>query len=178
MEQPFGSLGIGIKKLYRKLVQFFFWNFPATFRNIWSGVVSKYTCRPSSWKFSTKLLTAGILQNESASACFCKKYLYGLRYLRNFSEFQKCARLESVVFGMQFTKTELHYRLQCRHLRKLFGVNIAKFPEELLFETPVQVIGFLTELYNEEISPFTLLKSDSSREALLAILENRKTNRK
>ena len=33
---------------------------------------------------------------------------------------------------------------------------------------------FLKELYNVEISPITLLKNDSSREALLVILKNRK----
>ena len=54
-----------------------------------------------------------------------KKDLHSRRYLRNFSEFQKRARLISVVFGMQFTKEELHDRLQSRHLRKLFGVNVA-----------------------------------------------------
>ena len=78
--------------------------------------------------------------------------------------------MESVVFGMQFTNKELYYRLQFRHLRKLFGVDIAN--------TPAQVIGFLTELYYVEISPITLQKSDSSREALLAIFKNRKTHRK
>ena len=111
--------------------------------------------------------------NLRASASI-KKDLHSWRYLRNFSEFQKCARLESVVFGMQFTKKELHYRHQSRHLRKLFGVNVAncRFLEisrrTTFSNTPVQVKGFSTELYNVEISPITLLKSDSSREALLA----------
>ena len=68
-----------------------------------------------------------------------KKDLYSWRYLRNFSEFQKCARLESVVSGMQFTKKELHYRRQSRHLKKLFGANIAncrflEISEEFIFE--------------------------------------------
>ena len=36
---------------------------------------------------------------------------------------------------------------------------------------------FRTDLYTVEISPINLLKSDSSREALLAILKNRKTHR-
>ena len=36
----------------------------------------------------------------------------------------------------------------------------------------MQVIDFSTEHYNAEISPITLLKNDSSREALLAILKN------
>ena len=113
-----------------------------------------------------------------------KKDLHSRRYLRNFSEFQKCARLVSVVFGMQFTKEEPHDRLQSGDLRKLFGVNVAngRFLEisrrTTFWNTPVQVKGFLTELYNVEISPITLLKSDSSREALLAILKNRKTHRK
>ena len=39
-----------------------------------------------------------------------KKDLHSWRYLRNFSEFQKCTKLESAVFGMQFTKKELNYR--------------------------------------------------------------------
>ena len=80
MEQPFGSLSIGIKNFIEyiwifvsfSIFYFFCWNFPATFENIWSRVLFKYTCRPS-WKFSTKLLRAGILQSESASVCFCKK---------------------------------------------------------------------------------------------------------
>ena len=49
-------------------------------------------------------------------------------------------------------------------------VDFLKFPEELLFGThQEEVIEFLTKLYNAEISPITLLKDDSSREALLAI---------
>ena len=36
----------------------------------------------------------------------------------------------------------------------------------------MQVIDFSTEHYNAKISPITLLKNDSSREALLAILKN------
>ena len=125
---------------------------------------------------STKLLRASILQSESASVCSVKKDLHSWRYLRNFSEFQKCARLKSAVSGMQFTKKELHCRLQSRHLRKLFGVNVAncRFLEisrrTTFWNTPVQVIEFLIDLYNVEISPITLLKSDSAREALLAIL--------
>ena len=121
--------------------------------------------------------------NQQASASV-KKDRHSWRYLRNFSEFQKCARLESVVFGMQFTNKELRYRLQSRHLRKLFGVNIAncRYLEisrrTFFWNTPVQVIGFLTELYNVDISPMTLQKSDSSRKALLAIFKNRKTHRK
>ena len=39
-------------------------------------------------------------------------------------------------------------------------------------------IEFLTELHNVEISPITLLKSNSAREALLAILQNQKTHKK
>ena len=72
-------------------------------------------------------------------------------------------------------------RLQSRHLRKLFGVNcrfFGIFRRTTFRNTPVQVKGFLTELYNVEISPITLLKSDSSREALPAILKNWKTHRK
>ena len=121
--------------------------------------------------------------NLGASASV-KKDLHSRRYLKNFSEFQKCARLVSVVFGMQFTKEELHGRLQSRHLRKLFGINVAncRFLEisrrTTFWHTPAQVKGFLTELYNVEVSPITLIKSYSSREALLAILKNCKTHRK
>ena len=122
--------------------------------------------------------------NLRASASV-KKYLHSWRYLRNFSEFQKCTRLESAVFGIQFTRKELHQRLQSRHLRKLFGANVAncRFFEisrrTAFWNTPVQVKGLLTELYNVEISPITLLKGDwSSREALPAILKNLKTHRK
>ena len=162
----------------RKLLQFFL-NFRATFGNIWSGAVFQNTCRPS-WKFSTQVFCKVNLQ-ASASV---KKDLHSCRYLRNFFEFQKRARMESVVFGMQFAKKELYYRLQSSRFRKLFGINIAncRFLEisrrTTLWNTPVQVIRFLTELYNVEISPITLLKNDSSREALLAILRNRKTHRK
>ena len=84
---------------------------------------------------------------------------------------------------MAFTEKEQHYRLQFRHLRKLFGDDVAncRFLEisirTTFSNTPVQVIEFLTELYNVEISPITLLRIDSSREALLAILQNRKTEK-
>ena len=47
-------------------------------------------------------------------------------------------------------------------------VDFLKFSEEIL----------LIELRNVEISPTTLLRSDSAREALLAILQNRKTHKK
>ena len=62
--------------------------------------------------------------NLQASASV-KKDLHSCRYLRNFFEFQKRARMESVVFGMQFAKKELYYRLQSSRFRKLFGINIA-----------------------------------------------------
>ena len=42
----------------------------------------------------------------------------------------------------------------------------------------MQVTEILIELRNVEISPTTLLRSDSAREALLAILQNRKTHKK
>ena len=148
-----------------------------------SGILFNCTCRPS-WRFSTKLLRAGILQSESASVCSLKKDLHNWRYLRNFSEFQKYARLKSVVFATQVTKTELPYRLQSRHLRKFFGVNVANcrfleiFRRNTFWSTPVQATEILTELCNVEISPTTLLRSDSAKEALLAILQNRKTHKK
>ena len=71
-------------------------------------------------------------------------------------------------------RKEQHYRLQSRHARKLFGVNVAncrlfEISRRTIFETTVQVIEFLTELHNVEISPVTLLKSNSTKEALLAI---------
>ena len=72
-------------------------------------------------------------------------------------------------------------RLQSRHLRKLFGVNcrfFGIFRRTTFRNTPVQVKGFLTELYNVEISPITLLKCDSPRVALLAILKYQKAHRK
>ena len=52
---------------FRKLLQFF--------GNFWKHLKwnpFRYTCRPS-WKFSTKLLRAGIWQRKSASVCFCQK---------------------------------------------------------------------------------------------------------
>ena len=42
----------------------------------------------------------------------------------------------------------------------------------------MQVVEFPTELNIVKSSPITLLKSDSSKEALLAILKNRKTRMK
>ena len=65
--------------------------------------------------------------------------------------------MESVVFGMQLTKKELHYG----QIGWFFAL----------------VMEFRTDLYSVEISPITLLKSDSSREALPAILKNLKTHR-
>ena len=41
----------------------------------------------------------------------------------------------------------------------------------------MQVIEFLTELQDVEISPVTLLRSNSAREALLAILQHRKNQK-
>ena len=81
-------------------------------------------------------------------------------------------------------KKEQHYRLQFRHVRKLFEVNVAncrflQISRRTTFSnTPVQVIEFLTELRNVEISPIILLKSDSAREVPLAILQNWKTHKK
>ena len=81
-------------------------------------------------------------------------------------------------------KKEQHYRLQLRHARKLFEFNVAnrrflQISRRTTFSnTPVQVIQFLTELRNVEISPTILLKSDSTREALLEILQNWKTHKK
>ena len=52
------------------------------------------------------------------------------------------------------------------------------FRRTTFLNTPIQVVEFPTELYAVEISPITLLRSDSSREALLAILKNWKTHMK
>ena len=52
------------------------------------------------------------------------------------------------------------------------------FQKNYFWNTTVQVIEFLTELHNVEISPVTLLKSNSTKEALLAILQNQKTHKK
>ena len=112
-----------------------------------------------------------------------KKKLHSWCYLRNFPGLQRCATLEAVVFGMKFYKKELHYRLQSKHLRNLVGVSLlvmlqTRFPKisrrTTFWNTQMQVIEFLTELYHVEVSPITLLKSG----ALLEILENQKTHRK
>ena len=81
---------------------------------------------------------------------FCKAYLRASASVKKdfqadviseiFLNFKDAQGMESVVFGMQFTKKELHYRHQSRHLRTLFGVNVAncrflEIFEELLFET-------------------------------------------
>ena len=168
---------------FRKLLHLF-WKLSSKFwKHLkWSPFLSTLADLPGS--FPQNCLEQVFCKANLRVSASVKKDLHSWRYLRNFSEFQKCARLESVVFGMQFTKKELHYRHQSRHLRKLFGVNVAncRFLEisrrTTFWNTPVQVKGFLTELYNVEISPITLLISDSSRDALLAILENRKTHRK
>ena len=168
---------------FRKLLQFFLETFQQLLE---ASEVEPFlsTLADIPGRFPQKCLEQVFCKANVRACASVKKDLHSWRYLRNFSEFQKCARLESVVFGMQFTKKELHYRLQCRHLRKLFGVNIAncRFLEisrrTTFWNTPGQVKGFLTELYNVEISPITLLRSDSSREAILAILKNRKIHRK
>ena len=83
-----------------------------------------------------------------------KKNLHSWRYLRKFSEFQKCARLESAVFSMKFINKELYYRLQSRHLRKLFGVNIAnyRFLEVFRRTSCCTMQKFLLLLYKKVIS--------------------------
>ena len=83
-----------------------------------------------------------------------KKDLHSWRYLRKFSEFQKCARLESAVFSMKFINKELYYRLQSRHLRKLFGVNIAncRFLEVFRRTSCCTMQKFLLLLYKKVIS--------------------------
>ena len=82
-----------------------------------------------------------------------KKDLHSWRYLRKFSEFQKCARLESAVFSMKFINKELYYRLQSRHLRKLFGVNIANCRFLEVFRRPFccTMQKFLLLLYKKVI---------------------------
>ena len=82
-----------------------------------------------------------------------KKDLHSWRYLRKFSEFQKCARLESAVFSMKFINKELYYRLQSRHLRKLFGVNIANCRFLEVFRRPscCTMQKFLLLLYKKVI---------------------------
>ena len=52
--------------------------------------------------------------------------------------------------------------------------DFLKFPEEHTSASD----RVLTELYNVKISLITLLKNDSAREALLAILQNQKTHKK
>ena len=101
---------------------------------LWKSL--KYTCRPS-WNFSIKLFRAGILQ--------------------------KCARLEAVVFGMQFTNKKLHCRLQTWHLRNLVEVSILVTLQTVDFLKFPKKFQFSTEFYNVEISPITLRKIDSSR---------------
>ena len=158
-ERPFRSLTIGKKKSYRiylnfrKLLQFFL----ETFQQLLE------TSEVESF-LSALADVPGSFPQNCFEQVFCKAYLrpsasvkkdlHSWRYLRNFSEFQKCARLESVVFGMQFTKKELHYRLQCRHLRKLFGVNIAncRFLEVFRRTSCCTMQKFLLLLYKKVIS--------------------------
>ena len=175
---------------FRKLLQFFLETFQQLLE---ASEVEPFlsTLADIPVRFPQKCLEQVFCKANLRACASVKKDLHSWRYLRNFSEFQKCARLESFVFSMQFTRKELHYItlhyitwVQSRHFRKLFAVNVAncRFLEisrrTTFWNTLVQVIKFLTELYNVEISPITLLKSDSSREALLAILKNRKTHRK
>ena len=130
---------IDIEKILNIMFNFckLLWKFSQTFyRKICGVFLLKYTCRPS-WNFSIKLFRAGILQ--------------------------KCARLEAVVFGMQFTNKKLHCRLQTWHLRNLVGVSILVTLQTVDFLKFPKKFQFSTEFYNVEISPITLRKIDSSR---------------
>ena len=101
--------------------------------------------------------------------CFCKKGSPQLTLTQKFLWISKTRKAGIYSFGMHFTKKELHSRHQSRYLRKLFGVNVGncRFLEisgrTTFWNTSVQVIGLLTELYDVESFPTTLLKSDSSR---------------
>ena len=94
-ERPFGSLHISIKNLIE-----YIWIF-VTFQQLLE------TAKVESFLSTLADLLGSFPQvfckaNLWASASV-KQDLHSWRYLRSFSEFQKCTRLKSVVFDMQFT---------------------------------------------------------------------------
>ena len=132
---------------FRKLLQNFLEEFQKKRRD---GVLLKCTCRPY-WKFSIILFSA-VFSKESNNACFCKKGSPKLTLSQEFSWIWKMRKAGGCSFWHAI------------HLEITRGTTFRNIA--------MQVIDFSTEHYNVEISPITLLKNDSSREALLAILKN------
>ena len=132
---------------FRKLLQKFLEEFQKKIRD---GVLLKCICRPY-WKFSIIFFSA-VFSKESNNACFCKKGSPKLTLSQEFSWIWKMRKAGGCSFWHAI------------HLEITRGTTFRNIA--------MQVIDFSTEHYNAEISPITLLKNDSSREALLAILKN------
>ena len=132
---------------FRKLLQKFLEEFQKKIRD---GVLLKCTCRPY-WKFSIIFFSA-VFSKESNNACFCKKGSPKLTLSQEFSWIWKMRKAGGCSFWHAI------------HLEITRGTTFRNIA--------MQVIDFSTEHYNAEISPITLLKNASSREALLAILKN------
>ena len=132
---------------FRKLLRKFLERFQ---NKLCDGVLLKCTCRPY-WKFSIIFFSA-VFSKESNNACFCKKGSPKLTLSQEFSWIWKMRKAGGCSFWHAI------------HLEITRGTTFRNIA--------MQVIDFSTEHYNAEISPITLLKSDSSREALLAILKN------
>ena len=157
---------------FRKLLQNFLEEFQKKRRD---GVLLKCTCRPY-WKFSIIFFSA-VFSKESNNACFCKKGSPKLTLSQEFSWIWKMRKAG----GCSFWHAIHQERTACWAFKLGWGFafnNVAncRFLEITRGTTfqniAMQVIDFSTEHYNAEISPITLLKNDSSREALLAILKN------
>ena len=109
---------------FRKLLQFFLETFQQLLETSeMESFLSALAVLPG--RFPQNCFEKVFCKANLRASASVKRDLHNWRYPRNFSEFQKCARLESVVFGMQFTKKERHCRHQSRHLRKLFEINVA-----------------------------------------------------
>ena len=133
---------------FRKLLQFFLETFQQLLE---ASEVEPFlsTLADIPGRFPQKCLEQVFCKANLRACASVKKNLHSWRYLRNFSEFQKCARLESFVFGMQFTRKELHYITLHYITLPEFSLDISenclrlmlqtadflKFPEDLLFET-------------------------------------------
>ena len=148
-------------------------------KKICDGVLLKCTCRPY-WKFSINFFSA-VFSKESTNACFYKKGSPKLTLSNEFSWISKMRKAGGYSFWHAFHQEWTAYQSSVCAFKLGWGFafnNVAncRFLEITRGTTfrniAIQVIDFSTEHYNAEISPITLLKTDSSREALQAVLKN------
>ena len=86
-----------------KLLQFFLETFQQLLKtseleSFLSTLADHFGSSPQNW-LEQVFCKANLVASASV-----KKDLHSFCYLRKFSEFRKCARLDSVTFGMQFIK--------------------------------------------------------------------------